>query len=352
MSKGDLVALTGGTGFVGSHVVDALLAAGYRVRALVRRPESPGWLKGTGVEIVKGDVRKPESLDALVAGASAVVHVAGKTSARSVAEYMAANVGGTVNVAAAVREQAPGAHLVLVSSQAAGGPSVGGEPVRASDSPHPVSAYGRSKLAGEEAVRKAPGLAFTILRPGAVYGPRETAIRDLFVAASKGLVPLLAGGLPRIQMVFAEDVAAAVCGALARGGRGESFFVAHPEVLDYRGIAETLAGLPTRRPLMLPIPGAVIQAAGFLAGALSGFGKGPPVFNAEKANEMLQSAWLCDVSDAQVALGQPFRTDFASGARRTWDWYLERGWIVDRGGKIRQTGEPNDTASNGAADGR
>ena len=352
MSKGGLVALTGGTGFVGSHVADALLAAGFRVRALVRRPAIPGWLMGTGVEIVTGDVRKTETLDELVRGASAVVHVAGKTSARNEDEYMAANAGGTVNVVAAVRKGAPGAHMVLVSSQAAGGPSANGEPVRAGDSPRPVSSYGRSKLAGEEAVRKEPGLAFTILRPSAVYGPRETAIRDLFVAASRGIVPVLAGGIPRIQLVFAEDVAAAVQGALVRGGRGETFFVAYPEVLDYRRIAETLAGLPTRRPRLLPIPGAAIRAAGFLAGVFSGLGKGPPVFNAEKANEMLQAAWLCDVSDAQVALGQPFRTNFELGARRTWDWYLERGWIVDRGGKIRPTEEPNDTASNGAAHGR
>ncbi|MCM3875481.1 MAG: NAD-dependent epimerase/dehydratase family protein [Thermoanaerobaculia bacterium] len=352
MSKGDLVAVTGGTGFVGSHAVDALLAGGYRVRALVRRPESPGWLKSKDVEIVPGDVRRPESLDALVRGASAVVHVAGKTSARSEIEYMAANAGGTENVVAAVRKLAPGAHLVLVSSQAAGGPSANGEPVRAGDSPRPVSAYGRSKLAGEEAVRKAPDLAFTVLRPSAVYGPRETAIRDLFVAASKGFVPVVAGGIPRVQMAFAEDVAAAVSGALARGGRGETFFAAHPEILDYRRIAETLAGLPTRRPMLLPIPGAAVRAAGFLAGVFLGFGKGPPVFNAAKASELLQRDWICDVSEAQVALGQPFRTDFASGARRTWEWYLERGWIVDRGGKIHRTGEPNDTASNGAAHGR
>lgn len=334
MAKGDLVALTGGTGFVGSHAVDALLAAGYRVRALVRRPESPGWLKGSDVEIVQGDVRKPESLDALVRGASAVVHAAGKTSARNEAEYMAANAGGTANVAAAVQKLAPGAHVVLVSSQAAGGPSRDGSPVKVSDAARPVSSYGRSKLAGEEALRRA-GVPFTILRPSAVYGPRETALRDVFVAASKGVVPVLAGGGSRIQMVFAEDLAAAVLGALARGGRGETFYIAHPEILDYRGMAETLAGLPTRRPLLLPIPGAAVRAAGFLAGALSALGKGPPVFNAEKANEMLQGAWICDVSDAQVALGQPFRTDFASGARRSWDWYLERGWIVDRGGKIR-----------------
>jgi nucleoside-diphosphate-sugar epimerase len=339
MRRGDLVALTGGTGFVGSHVAHALLAAGYRVRALARRPEDPGWLKGTGAELVKGDVRDVATLPALVEDASAVVHVAGKTSARSEAEYMAANAAGSANVVAAVRKSAPHAHVVLVSSQAAGGPSPNGAPVRAADPPRPVSSYGRSKLAGEEAVRNEPGLAFTILRPSAVYGPRETAIRDLFVAASRGFVPVLAGGAARIQMVYAGDAARAVLGALERGGRGETFFVAHPEVLEYRGIAETLATLPSRRPWLVPIPAAAIRAAGILAGVLSTFGKGPPVFNGEKANELLQSAWICDVSDAQAALGQPFRTTFAVGARLTWEWYLERGWISDRGGKIPVTGD-------------
>ena len=334
MRKGDLVALTGGTGFVGSHVADALLAAGFRVRALVRRPDDVAWLKGTGAELVKGDVRDAATLPPLVEGAAAVVHAAGKTSARNEEAYMAANAAGTANVAAAVRAHAPSAHVVLVSSQAAAGPSRDGEPVRASDAPRPVSSYGRSKLAGEEALRRS-GVPFTILRPCAVYGPRETAIRDLFVAASKGVVPVLAGGRPKIQLVYGPDAAAAVAGALERGPREETFFVAHPEVLDYSAIAGRLASLPSRRPFRLPVPAALVRAAGHVVGAVSAFGNGAPVFNTEKAEEMLQSAWLCDVSDAQIELGQPFRTDFKTGARLTWDWYVERGWLRDRDGKIR-----------------
>jgi nucleoside-diphosphate-sugar epimerase len=334
MRRGDLVALTGGTGFVGSHVADALLAAGFRVRALVRRPDDVAWLKGTGVEIVKGDVRDATTLPALVEGTAAVVHVAGKTSARTEAEYMAANAAGTQNVAAAVRENAAGAHVILVSSQAAGGPSRDGEPVTCASAPGPVSSYGRSKRAGEEALRRS-GVPFTILRPCAVYGPRETAIRDLFVAASRGVVPVLAGGRPRIHMVYGPDVGAAVRGALDRGPRGETFYAAHPEVLDYASIAETLAGLPSRRPWRLPVPASVVRGAGHIAGALSAFAKGAPVFNSEKAEEMLQPAWLCDVADAQIALGQPFRTDFKTGSRLTWDWYVQHGWLADRGGKIR-----------------
>jgi nucleoside-diphosphate-sugar epimerase len=333
MRKGDLVALTGGTGFVGSHVADALLAAGFRVRALVRRPDDVAWLKGTGVTFVKGDVRDAATLPALVEGAAAVVHAAGKTSARNEEAYMAANACGTENVAAAVLGRAPGAHVVLISSLAAAGPSRGGAPVKAADAPLPMSSYGRSKLAGEEALRRS-GVGFTILRPCAVYGPRETAIRDLFVAASRGVVPVLAGGRPRIQMVYGPDVGAAVLGAIERGPKGDTFFVAHPEVLDYCAIAETLSRLPSKRPLRLPVPAIVIRVAGHIVGAVSAFGKGPPVFNAEKAEEMLQTAWLCDVSESQVALGQPFRTDFRTGARLTWDWYSERGWLQDRGGKI------------------
>lgn len=323
---GSLVAVTGGTGFVGSHVVEALLAAGWRVRALARRPESPGWLRGLNVEVVPGDVRDRSGLPRLVEGASAVVHVAGKTAARSLEEYRASNAAGTANLVDACRAESPGAHFVLVSSLAAAGPAAGGVPVRPSDPARPVSSYGLSKREGEIAV-EGSGLSFTILRPSAVYGPRETAIRDLFVAASRGFAPVLAGGTPRVQLVYVLDVAAAIGAALRRGGRCETFFAAHPEVLDYRQVAERLASLRTPPARLVPVPAAAIRAAGWLAGMATRLGGAPPVFNSEKAGEMLQEAWLCDVSATQAALGEPLRTPFAAGARQTWDWYRREGVI-------------------------
>src|SRR5438132_9166772 len=116
------IALTGGTGFVGSHVAEALLARGYKVRALVRWPDRPGWLKGLGVEVVPGEVTDFEAACKLVEGVSAVVHVAGLTSAKDLDEYRRCNAGGTKNVVTAVRRLAKEAHVVLVSSQAAAGP--------------------------------------------------------------------------------------------------------------------------------------------------------------------------------------------------------------------------------------
>ncbi|HKC25986.1 MAG TPA: NAD-dependent epimerase/dehydratase family protein, partial [Thermoanaerobaculia bacterium] len=226
----------------------------------------------------------------------------------------------------AVRRAAPSAHVLLVSSLAAAGPSSNGHAVRVDEDPRPVSAYGRSKLGGEAALKSA-GVPFTILRPSAVYGPRETAIRDLFVAASRGFVPVLAGGRARIQLVYSADLAQAVVAALERGGRGETFFAAHPRVLDYREIAATLAALRKPPARLFPVPGPLIRGAGLLAGWLTAFAPGPPVFNREKAHELLQPAWVCDVSDSQAALGQPFRTDFVQGAEATYAWYREMGWI-------------------------
>jgi len=327
-SPSSTIALTGGTGFLGSHIAEALLAEGHGVRALARRPDDPGWLKGLAVELVPGDVRKPESLLALVRGASVVIHVAGKTSARSLDEYREANVGGVVNVLRACREAAPGAHVVLISSQAAAGPSLDGSPVTLATPPRPVSPYGQSKLEGENALKQEAGpTPFTILRPSAVYGPRETALRDLFVASSRGFVPLLAGGRPKVQMVYSGDVARAVLGTMARGGRGETFFVAHPEILDFRQVAETIARLRTPSARLLPVPAFVVRSAGAVVGFLSRFQGGPPVFNRDKAEEMLQPAWTCDVAAAEEALGSPFRTPFAVGTRLTNDWYREKGWI-------------------------
>ncbi|MCG3194263.1 MAG: hypothetical protein DIJKHBIC_03521 [Thermoanaerobaculia bacterium] len=334
MTERPLVALTGGSGFVGSHIVDSLLEAGYRVRALLRRPEAPGWLKGKDVEIVAGDVRESTGLSDLVRGALAVVHAAGKTAARDLAEYRQANARGTENLVKAVQEASPGAHFVLISSLAAAGPSIGGALVRPSDPPKPVSSYGTSKLEGEIAVASTLGLGYTILRPSAVYGPRETAIRDLFVMASKGWVPSLAGGRPKVQLAYVSDVAAAVRGALERGPTNETYFVSHPEILDYAMIAATLAALPDPAARIFPVPGGLIRGAGLVAELLGQLSSGPPVFNREKAEEMLQEGWLCDVTTTQNDLGSPMKTPFSQGARMTWNWYRQEGWIRVPRGKL------------------
>ena len=129
---------------------------------------------------------------------------------------------------------------------------------------------------------------------------------------------------------------AAVRGALERGPPGETFYAAHPEVLDYASIAETLAGLPSRRPIRLPVPASLIRGAGHIVGALSSFGKGAAgLQRREGRRDAAGRLALRRLRTRKSLWDNHLETDFETGARLTWDWYLERGWIADRGGKIR-----------------
>ena len=181
-----ILAITGGTGFVGSHLIDQALAAGHRVRALARRPQAPR----EGVEWIAGALDQPESLDMLVNGADAVVHVAGVVNAPDRAGFAAGNIDGTTAVVAATA-RAGIARFVHVSSLAAREPD--------------LSAYGWSKAGAEEVVT-ASDLDWTIVRPPAIFGPRDTEMRELFQIARYRVMPLPpAGG--RMSLIYVEDLA-------------------------------------------------------------------------------------------------------------------------------------------------
>lgn len=189
-----LLAITGATGFVGSAVLDEALRQGHQVRALVRREQAAR----DGVEWVRGDLGDGQALAALVAGADAVIHVAGLTNTPDPAAFTPANVTGTANVIAAMKG-AGTKRLVFVSSLAARVPA--------------LSAYGASKAEAEAVVEAAGvsgGLDWTTVRPPGVYGPRDIDYLDMFRTAKLGFVPLPPGGASSI--IHADDLAALLVG--------------------------------------------------------------------------------------------------------------------------------------------
>ena len=181
------IAITGGTGFVGSHVLDAAAEPGIAVRALARKPQPDR----AGVTWVAGALDDVAALDMLCAGADAVIHVAGAVNAPDRAGFAAANIAGTEAVVAAAMRGGV-ARFIHVSSLAAREPE--------------LSDYGWSKAGAEDVVRAAALPAAVIVRPPAIYGPRDTEVFELFRMAASGLVLLPPPG--RASLIHVRDLAA------------------------------------------------------------------------------------------------------------------------------------------------
>jgi 2-alkyl-3-oxoalkanoate reductase len=330
--------LTGGTGFVGGHIARALAAEGWTVRLLARDPRRAAGplLEGLSAEIVTGTLEDEASLAAALAGVDAIVHVAGLTKARTFDDYREVNARGTERLVSAGRRIAPDAHFVLISSQAAAGPSREGRPVRDEDPARPISWYGRSKREAEEVVERGWPGPWTVLRPAVVYGPGDTGLFQYFKMAASGWIPVPAAST-RIQLIGAERAAVAVVRALRREELfGRIRFLSDPEPVTLRTLAETVSGHSGRRGRLIRVPDGLVRVLGVAETALETVTRRSQPFNADKAREILAGDWLCDGSPLAHALGLPEPVPMSEGIRAAWAWYRGAGWLP--GGTARGAG--------------
>jgi nucleoside-diphosphate-sugar epimerase len=317
--------VTGGTGFVGSHLLATLTQRGDTVRSLVRSPAKAEALGLSGVEWVPGDLSDAVALTRAAAGVEVVYHVAGVVAALDEAGFMAVNREGTRRVIEAA--EAAGARLVLVSSLAAGGPADAGRPLTEEEPPRPVTAYGRSKLAGEELVR-ASGVPWTIIRPPAVYGPRDTEMFRLFRAAALGVGAVFGAGDQELSLVYGPDLAEAIAAAGHSDATvGRTFYAAHPETIRSGDLARAVGKAMSREVRVVKIPVTAGRAMLQVTGAVARLTGRPTVLTPDKGNELFQPAWTCDPTALMETTGWRATHGLAEGARRTAEWYREQGWL-------------------------
>jgi nucleoside-diphosphate-sugar epimerase len=321
------VLITGATGFVGFHTVRAFTGSGARVRALVRQPGRAGGLRELGAVPVPGSLEDPESLRRAVAGVDVVVHLAALTHARTEAELERVNAGGTRALVEAMLAASPRPRrLVYMSSLAAAGPAE--YAIGRQDPPRPLTAYGRSKLAGERVVQGAGGeFEILVLRPPAVYGPGDRELLRFFRLARLGVLPVPSGPPRPLQLVYVRDLAHAAVLAATRPPAGGLYHVADPEAYPWAAVCRLLGRTAGRRVRLLAIPAGAIAAAAAASEWLTGRLGRSTMFNRDKARELLAPGWLCDTEDARRELGFAAATPLEQGLRETWHWYQNEGWL-------------------------
>ena len=325
------VLLTGANGFVGSHVADLLAARNIPAAALLRPGSSRALLAGAlpQLELRTGTLEDPAALDQALADITHVIHCAGATKARDEAGFLAVNATGTRHLVDAVNRRGPAiARLILVSSLAAAGPGTATHPRTEAAPPAPVSAYGRSKLAGEEVVRTGCQTGWTILRPPAVYGPRDAEFLRLFRAARNHLRPRFGGGHQQLSLVHVGDLAAVIVATLTLPAADRAtFFVGSPEVVTARVLTEQVAAAVGTWSVPLPLPQATLWAACQWAELVSRITGRPDVLSARKYPELIAPGWVCAVGELTRRLGLACPTPLSAGLASTRDWYQRAGWL-------------------------
>jgi nucleoside-diphosphate-sugar epimerase len=320
--------VTGGTGFIGSHLVEALIASNEyeEVRCLVRNKEK--WLSGNRFKKISGDLNDLKALENGLNGADVLFHIAAIVKAPTKKEFTQANVDATENLVRLAQKKGV-RNMVVLSSLAAAGPS-NGTPRKEEDPMEPKSMYGVSKKEMEVKIHTAADKkdCIKIIRPPAVYGPREDQIYSFFKACKFGICPIIGdGNNPRLSMVYVIDLIQGIMKAAKHKNKGvHTYFISGEGTYSWNEIRAVTNKVLNKRTLPIKIkPKWVRKAAGVIENAASLFGV-YPVINKEKASELILE-WTCSNEKAEKELDYHPQTSLAEGISRTIHWYKMHNWL-------------------------
>ncbi len=328
--------VTGSTGFIGSYLVEFLVNQGYHVTCLVRKTSDLRWLSHlmdaeiVPIELVTADIGDYDTLAQLVQDTNLVFHLAGLTKAPDAATYDHVNVQGTKNLIKACLQT--NAHLdrfVYCSSLAAMGPCPSATPMTEDASPQPLTDYGRSKLKGEIVTNEyANCLPITIIRPPAVYGPRDTDIFLYFQLVDRGLMPILGDEERLLSLVYVKDLVAGIyAAAVSNLAIGEAYFLTDGELHSWMDVGSTIAYALKKCPFRLKVPFVLLDLMSICTETVARVMHQTPTLNRQKMRELKQRFWICDSTKAQQQIGFATAYPLQKGIQETADWYLENRWL-------------------------
>jgi nucleoside-diphosphate-sugar epimerase len=316
-----MLLITGGTGFIGRHLLDRLSAANIPTRCLTR---------GTGfpflqAEFVRGDLVTGAGLADALHGVDTVIHLAGVTKALRPGDYYAGNGRATETLVRAIAGKP--IRLIHVSSLAAAGPATGGVPLDEDAPPHPVSHYGKSKLEAEFIVRKLVPDA-VIVRPPVVYGPRDTDVFQVLRSVARGWSLAIGRAERWFSALYVSDlVEALVALAFNSAGAGRTYYLAHPLPVSWRDLAETAGRIMGVRPRHVAIPPRIAWVVGYCSEMWSFMTRKSGIISRDKIAEALYPNWTCTPRRAAAEFGWEAATSLEIGLAKTLAWYKESDWL-------------------------
>lgn len=317
--------VTGATGFVGSHLVDLLLAKDVEVFALVRNPEQEPALLEKKVRVLRGDLF---NIPALPAGLDAVFHLAGKTRSLKSADYYTVNQQGTASLFQALLSLPEPPKVVILGSLAAAGPSVGLRPVLESDPPRPITHYGRSKLRGEEeALKFKDRFPITIVRAAAVYGPRDRDFLPYFKLARKGIL-ISSTKKKEASAIYVKDLTEALflC-AQSKLKSGEIINIADAKPYAWEDLARVAAAVLKRKCQKIRVPTSLFFIFSVFSEAVHRLIRKPVLLGLDKFRDLVQPLWQADVRKAAEVLSFTPRYSLEKAVEETVAWYVAQEWL-------------------------
>jgi len=334
------VLVTGASGFIGRHLVQRMIERGCRVSCLVRSTSRTDELRSAGVQLITGDVTDRAGIGRAleVSQAGIVLHLVGLAKALRTDDFARVNTGSVESVAGACADRTDPPVLVVVSSLAAAGPCVVDRPRVEDDFPTPVSAYGRSKLAGEQAAAKyAAGVSISIVRPPIVFGPGDRGMLEMFRPIARWGIHVVPGrGVCRFSLIHVADLVEGLLLVAEKGERqhrsgspGQGvYFVATEDDPTYAELGQAMAtALERRRATVVHMPRPLVRLVGLCGDAMGRIQQRPSWVNSDKIAEALAGSWTCSSVKARTRLGWSPAATLAERLRETAQWYRQVGWL-------------------------
>lgn len=335
-----IAVVTGSSGFIGSHLVRDLLARGATVRALVR-PQSVRSVRPTAqsanITFYEVDVLDAEAVatSEIWTDATHVFHLAGRTTATSLAAFRLGNVQPLANILAALNTREFSPRIVVVSSQAAAGPARSRQsPMRESDLPTPLESYGISKREAEEVANSYGGrLPITVVRPPAVYGPNDRDFLEAFKQATRSVALHAVAPESWFDLVHVRDVVdALILAAEHPAAVGQTYFLSADSPIRWRDLYDFVAQCAGTKPSQMKVPQPLLKIAALAGDAYGLVTQRTPLLNSQKLELARPEFWLSDSTRIRQELNWRPQVTPQIGVRETYLWYVDAGWLSRKQG--------------------